>query len=266
MKRTLFTCCLLAGLLPVYGGMAIELKPSLIRTLLVTDKTVTGQPIELTAQPEIHVSTYHLAAGRHLPTNKHPYQRFSYVLDGAITLVNMQGEIPKTAHYEAGDFFVEMRDEWHYGETAGKAPASVLILDIVPPNTTSNMVLQNKVTKLKPAKTAPQVFSTTASGEPLIMPITAEVRAMIYEIGSGKSFPAHRHPYPRLVYVLSGAFDSIDSETHEIRRLKTGDFTIDPVERMHYAENNNDETVRLLVLDIVPPGSPSNTVLGSQAN
>jgi hypothetical protein len=50
--------------------------------------------------------------------------------------------IPPTLANVAGDFIVEVIDEWHYGENTGAEPVELLVIDQVPEGRTTNTVLK----------------------------------------------------------------------------------------------------------------------------
>jgi quercetin dioxygenase-like cupin family protein len=75
-----------------------------------------------------------------MPVHKHPYPRYAYVQAGHLTVY-----APDTGQrydYKAGDFIVEVIDEWHYGENTGGEPVELLVIDQVPEGRSSNTVLK----------------------------------------------------------------------------------------------------------------------------
>jgi quercetin dioxygenase-like cupin family protein len=96
-----------------------------------TTKTATGQPIALPQGPlEVVASIYTLAPGVRLAEHKHPFQRYAYVLQGAL-MVQQAGAASRI--YRAGEFVVESVDSWHFGATVGDAPVKLLVIDQSPP-------------------------------------------------------------------------------------------------------------------------------------
>lgn len=94
-----------------------------------TTKTATGQPIALPQGPlEVVALIYTLAPGVKLPEHKHPYQRYAYVLEGALTQTGSSSKV-----YRAGDFIIESVDGWHFGATVGDVPVKLLVIDQAPP-------------------------------------------------------------------------------------------------------------------------------------
>ena len=117
--------------------------PVVIQELLATDHTAVDKPISLPADPQLRVSIYTIAPGALLPVHLHPFQRYAYVLSGALDVTLVEHE--KTIHYNAGDFIVEAVGEWHYGMNHGKIPVKLLVIDQMPKGEASNTVLRDEV-------------------------------------------------------------------------------------------------------------------------
>ena len=87
-------------------------------------------PIALPQGPlEVVASIYTLAPGARLPEHKHPFQRYAYVLEGALMV---QQADSSSRIYRAGEFIIEGVDRWHYGATVGDAAAKLLVIDQAP--------------------------------------------------------------------------------------------------------------------------------------
>jgi quercetin dioxygenase-like cupin family protein len=116
----------------------------------------------------------------------------------------------------------------------------------------------------KPAVTIKRLLSTrtTASGQPIDVPVHPEVVASRYEIAPNAALPIHEHPYPRYAYVLSGTMEItvLGGKTY---RYGAGDFIAEVIGQWHTGRNTGDTPVQLLVIDQVVPGH-SNTVLRSK--
>lgn len=94
-------------------------------------KTAAGQPIALPQGPlQVVASIYLLAPGARLPEHKHPFQRYAYVLEGAL---RVQQADSSSRIYRAGEFIIESVDCWHFGATVGDAPVKLLVIDQAPP-------------------------------------------------------------------------------------------------------------------------------------
>lgn len=102
-----------------------------VKQLLSTTATASGQPITVPANPQIIVSTYDIPAGASLPFHKHPFQRYAYVMAGDLSVVNR--DTNETYRYKTGDFIVEVLDQWHMGRNEGKTPVRLLVIDQVEP-------------------------------------------------------------------------------------------------------------------------------------
>ena len=102
--------------------------------------TNTGQPIAVPAHPTVIVSQTTIAPGGRIPTHKHPYPHYVYVLEGALTVVD--DESGQTFVTGKNGFFAEMVDTWHHGENRGTTPVRILAIDQVPEGTTRNMIMK----------------------------------------------------------------------------------------------------------------------------
>lgn len=103
----------------------------LVKQILATTTTASGQPIVVPSNPEVIVSTYEIPVGTALPFHKHPFQRYAYVLAGDLSVVNRDTD--ETYNYKAGDFIVEVLDQWHMGRNDGKTRVKLLVIDQVDP-------------------------------------------------------------------------------------------------------------------------------------
>ena len=103
----------------------------------------------------------------------------------------------------------------------------------------------------------PVVIDATLSGQP-IRPPSGDLRVTItqVELPAGGKLAAHKHPYPRLVQVLSGRLEIRNLDTGQTREAKAGDWMVDAVEQWHEAVVLGDQPVRLTTIDQAPPGKP----------
>ena len=111
--------------------------------------------------------------------------------------------------------------------------------------------------------TVTQLLSTTvtSSGQPIVLPLkNAQVVVSIYDVAPGARLPAHKHPYPRYGYVLSGELRVINIETGQNDTYKPGDFILESVGQWHMGANIGGKPLKLLVIDIVEKGQ-ANTVV-----
>ena len=102
--------------------------------------TNMGQPIDVPAHPTVIVTQTTIATGAHTPTHKHPFQRYVYVLEGTLTVVDEA--TGKTFEIRSGGFLPEMLDRWHHGENRGSTPVRLLAIDQVPDGVSGNMVMK----------------------------------------------------------------------------------------------------------------------------
>ena len=128
---------IILALLPLPAG-ALEASPVVVKELLKATKNDAGQPIH---QPrgglQLVVSTYDIAPGAKLPQHRHPYQRYAYVLQGDLNVV----QVDRGARvYHPGEFIVESVNRWHYGETVGTVPVKLLVIDQLPPGKASTIL------------------------------------------------------------------------------------------------------------------------------
>jgi quercetin dioxygenase-like cupin family protein len=102
-----------------------------------TGTTITGEKIVVPQNPEVAVSVATFPPGAALPIHKHPYPHYVYVLDGVLTVTNI--DTGKSFTVKKGDFIVETNVNWHYGKNDGDVPVKLLIIDQLPPGVTSNV-------------------------------------------------------------------------------------------------------------------------------
>ena len=134
MKRIFFTLCL-----AILSAGAQAATPCVtVSSVASLDTTIIGQKIEVPKDPTVIVSTVVFAPGAKLPVHKHLYPHYAYVLEGTLTIINV--ETGKSFDIVPGQFLAEMQNTWHYGVNNGKTPVRLLIVDHVPKGVTSNVV------------------------------------------------------------------------------------------------------------------------------
>ncbi|HYC64257.1 MAG TPA: cupin domain-containing protein [Reyranellaceae bacterium] len=95
----------------------------------------------------------------------------------------------------------------------------------------------------------------TISGQPLRLPQgAAEVAAATVEIPVGGAIPIHRHAWSRLVYVEQGRIRIVNHDTGQALEFGEGQLIPEVVGQWHEGVVIGLEPVRLLVIDLVPPG------------
>lgn len=94
-------------------------------TIFSSQRTAIGQKIVFpAANTEVTALLVDIPAGADTGWHAHPYPRYAYVLEGAITVENDAGA---RNSYKAGDFFVEQIGVFHHGTAA--APTKLLVID-----------------------------------------------------------------------------------------------------------------------------------------
>ena len=116
----------------VFGGDigAAARSQVVVKEIVKTMQNDVGQAIVLPrGHLQLFVSTYGIAPGARLPQHKHPFQRYAYVIQGRIRVVQAGSS---SRIYHAGEFIVESVNRWHYGEAVGATPVKLLVIDQLP--------------------------------------------------------------------------------------------------------------------------------------
>jgi quercetin dioxygenase-like cupin family protein len=132
---------LLAALALLLTASARAADAPVTALIAATSTTITGQPIVVPANPEVRVNTVTFAPGARLPVHKHLYPHYVYVLEGTLSVTNVDSG--KRFDVRAGTFFAEMINTWHYGENKTAAPLKLLVIDQVPAGTKSNTIVRD---------------------------------------------------------------------------------------------------------------------------
>jgi quercetin dioxygenase-like cupin family protein len=131
--RSIFAVTVFAAALGATSALAFDSGAEakvVVTPLASTTVTATGQPITLPQQnAQVLVSIYDIPPGAALPVHKHPFPRYAYVLAGALQVTS--AETGKSQTYTAGNFIVEMIDQWHQGSNIGSEPVKLLVIDQV---------------------------------------------------------------------------------------------------------------------------------------
>jgi quercetin dioxygenase-like cupin family protein len=136
--QTIFTVAL-AGTMSCDAALALEAVT--VTPLYEKTETGSGKPIVLPQKDiRVIVSTFDIAPGATLPIHKHPFARYAVVQSGSLKVVNAATNESKV--YKAGDFVVEMIDEWHRAENVGADAVKLLVIDQVE-GTAANTVLKD---------------------------------------------------------------------------------------------------------------------------
>lgn len=106
------------------------------------------------------------------------------------------------------------------------------------------------------AQAPPLTIDATLSGQPIRAP-AGDLRVTITQttLPPGGRLPAHKHPYPRVVQVVSGRLEVTNLDTGQAQEVAAGDWVVDAVDQWHEAQVLGDELVRLLTIDQAPAGA-----------
>ena len=90
---------------------------------------------------------------------------------------------------------------------------------------------------------------TTAGGTAIAYPKTdsAEVTALVLDIGPGGETGRHMHPYPTFVYVLDGAID-VEMDGGMVHTYRAGDSFLEVLNTWHNGKNKGTTPAKVLVV------------------
>lgn len=124
------------------AGAALALEAVTVTPLYEMTETASGKPITLPQNNvRVIVSTFDIAPGATLPIHKHPFARYAVVQAGTLKVINVETNEFKV--YKAGDFVVEMIDQWHRAENVGDDAVKLLVIDQVE-GTAANTILKDQ--------------------------------------------------------------------------------------------------------------------------
>jgi quercetin dioxygenase-like cupin family protein len=97
-----------------------------------------------------------------------------------------------------------------------------------------------------------------AGGTSIAYPKTdsAEVTALMLDIGPGGETGRHMHPYPTFVYVLEGAID-VEMDGGVVHSYKAGDAVLEVVNTWHNSKNKGARPAKVLVVFAGVHGKPN---------
>ena len=127
----------LAGLAATGAAHAADTPKISVVPLSRTGTTITGEKIDVPSSPDVVASIATFPPGAELPIHKHPYPHYVYVLEGNLTVFNV--DTGKSFTAKQGQFIVETNANWHYGKNEGTVPVRLLVIDQMPAGTKSNM-------------------------------------------------------------------------------------------------------------------------------
>ena len=99
---------------------------------------------------------------------------------------------------------------------------------------------------------------TTTGGTSIAYPKTdsAEVTALVLDIGPGGETGRHMHPYPTFVYVLEGAID-VQMDGGSVHSYKAGASFLEALNTWHNGKNNGTTPAKVLVVFAGVRGKPN---------
>ena len=133
MRKFLVVAFLLAAGASITAAYALDsgaAAPVVVTPVKSASVTSTGQPIILPqGKVEVAASIFDIAPGATLPVHKHPFPRYAYVLAGTLEVTNV--DTGRSDIFKAGDFIIEMVDQWHQGSNIGPDPVKLVVIDQV---------------------------------------------------------------------------------------------------------------------------------------
>lgn len=137
MKRYVLALTVLAA---ASGAQAANAPKISVQPIARTGITISGEKIEVPANLEVVTSIATFPPGAELPIHKHPYPHYVYVLEGSLTVFNV--DTGKSFVAKQGQFIVETNANWHYGKNEGAVPVKLLVIDQLPAGAQSNMTVR----------------------------------------------------------------------------------------------------------------------------
>ncbi|HEY1394901.1 cupin domain-containing protein [Roseateles sp.] len=104
-------------------------------------------------------------------------------------------------------------------------------------------------------------LSRTWTGQSFRLPEPHVAIVTPMTIRPGTQLPVHLHPFPRFGWVEQGAIRVVQVESGLARVFRAGELITESIGQHHYGEVVGKEAAVLKILDVVPPGMTSNTVL-----
>jgi quercetin dioxygenase-like cupin family protein len=78
--------------------------------------------------------------------------------------------------------------------------------------------------------------------------------ATVVDIPAGGVTTIHQHPWSRFVYVERGPLRVVNQDTGQTHDFQTGQAFAEVVAQWHQGHATGAQGVRLIVIDLVPPG------------
>lgn len=134
MKHLLIS---VAAILITGSAQAADAPKIDVQKIARTSTTITGEKIVVPPNPEVVTSIAIFPPGAELPIHKHPYPHYVYVLEGNLTVFNV--DTGKSFVAKQGQFVVETNANRHVGKNEGAVPVKLLVIDQLPAGVMSNM-------------------------------------------------------------------------------------------------------------------------------
>lgn len=126
------------------------------------------------------------------------------------------------------------------------------------------VILASASAQAAPVTVTPLLNSSeTATGQRLELPENPELRVSTYVIEPGARLPLHQHPYQRYAYILEGMIEVHYAQGNKVIPSKAGEFIVEGRGQWHYGVNTGTVPAKLLVIDHVPTGTDTNTIVKS---
>ncbi len=121
-----------------------------------------------------------------------------------------------------------------------------------------SLIATPAVAQVKFSATPVLQSGTTAGGTSIAYPKTdsAEVTALMLNIGPGGETGRHMHPYSTFVYVLEGAID-VEMDGGGVQGHKAGDSFLEVVNTWHNTKNKGTTPAKVLVVFAGVHGKPN---------
>jgi quercetin dioxygenase-like cupin family protein len=103
--------------------------------------------------------------------------------------------------------------------------------------------------------------NTTIIGQKFKVPKNPTVIATSMVFMPGARTPIHKHLYPHYAYIEEGTLTVVNTETGKTYVTKPGTFFSEMLNTWHYGINKGTVPVRILVIDQVPAGVQTNSVM-----
>lgn len=103
--------------------------------------------------------------------------------------------------------------------------------------------------------------NTYMNGERITLPENPNLRVMQYELPVGAALPMHKHPYPRYAYIMQGEVEFIYPPDNKVVKWKEGTFAAEAPNHWHWGRNSGNVPMKILVIDHLPDGETTNTVI-----